>query len=100
MANSVGYRGHRSLRLKEDGCVDRCPFLCLLLTQVSGELRLTKCRTNWSAAPEVFVKKRFALEAKVELAGQSLAIKTPALKCVYLKSILWMEGLTTKVQEQ
>ncbi len=97
MANSVGYRGHRSLRLMEDGCVDRCPFLCLLLTQASGELRMTKRRTNCYAAPEVFVKKRLALEAKVDVAGHSLATKSPALRCVYRKSILWIEGLTTKV---
>ena len=74
-----------------------CPFLCLLLTQASGELRLTKRRTNWSATLEVFVKKRFALEAKEALAGHRLATKSPALRCVYRKSILWIEGLTTKV---
>ena len=99
MANSVDSRGHQSLAQQEDGCVDRCPFLCLLLTQASGELRMTKRRTNCYAALEVFVKKRFALEAKVDMAGHSLATKSPALRCVYRESILWMEGLKTKVLE-
>ncbi len=65
-----------------------CPLLCLLLTQASGELRLTNRRTIWIAALGVFVKKRFALEAKAALTGHSLSTKSPALRCVYRKSIL------------
>ena len=50
-----------------------CPSLCLLLTQASGELRLTNRRTIWIAALEVFVKKRFALEAKPALTDHNLS---------------------------
>ena len=34
-----------------------CPLLCLLLTQASGELRLTNRRTIWIAVLDVFCKK-------------------------------------------
>ena len=41
-----------------------CPLLCLLLTQASGELRLTNRRTIWIAVLDVFCEKKVCVRSK------------------------------------